>query len=327
MKRQKISYGEPLYKLPLSNDWQLIITNHANKFYNNIKTNKSFWQLPNNEGDINDAKDTLMKHRDVIVCLLAMIRGVRISHDIEIEIMNVFKLEPIESKKEIKEVVIEEQEQEQEEVNVSDDNDDDNYSDLGLNSSDLEDLENDIETDDIPTIKQSEICKNFIKLLQNQQINIYSSYDLEITQLCKLPEYITNQCNTLTDETRRILFDEYCRTNVDNETVISPIISFIDFLKKFDGKLPSFYTDFNRKMRKDEVYVGIIAEISLNFRQNLYKKYIEFMKLKEDERINIVKKLPFDVTTSDELIKWSLNKVDQYPQPLFLTDDQLSSIF
>ena len=37
MKRQKISYGEPLYKLPLSNDWQLIITNHANKFYNNIK--------------------------------------------------------------------------------------------------------------------------------------------------------------------------------------------------------------------------------------------------------------------------------------------------
>ena len=80
-------------------------------------------------------------------------------------------------------------------------------------------------------------------------------------------------------------------------------------------------------MRKDEVYVGIIADISLNVRKNVYKKFIEFMKLKEDERINIVKKLPFDVTTSDELIKWSLNKVDQYPQPLFLTDDQLSSIF
>lgn len=93
-------FGDILYKIELSNNWIMIITSKAEKFYFNNKTKQSLWQMPksiNNledEEDLKIANEKLNQFKDLIICLLGMIRGVYIQPSVSDKITKLFGLSP-----------------------------------------------------------------------------------------------------------------------------------------------------------------------------------------------------------------------------------------
>lgn len=160
--------------------------------------------------------------------------------------------------------------------------DEEDENEFGLNSSDLEDLLDDSDTnaerdddettclsDDTVVVEYTKkypkvgkfdnvkICIEFIKLLEDLKIDSFSCYDLEIEKVINDPNYIIRSCDTLEDLVRRDLWDVYCRNvNVesgdeDNDDVVTADteeLKFVEYLKRYsrDTKMPKFYTDFNR---------------------------------------------------------------------------------
>ncbi|KAG0681212.1 hypothetical protein C6P42_004296 [Pichia californica] len=148
----------------------------------------------------------------------------------------------------------------------------------------------------------------FLKLLEDSNIDAYSSYDLEIDDLVGKPEYTLLKCQLITPKIQRELWDEYCRIRGiigDNEITENKEknskkeffknddtleIQFAVFLKT-NGleKLPKFYTDFNRqilrkaKIEHDDEYPELCKQIPLNVRQLLYNKWRDFSKLETDD--------------------------------------------
>jgi hypothetical protein len=86
-------YGRIFYQFSLSNEWTLLVTTHAEKFYFNSVDGASTWQLPalpkssqsiqDELGtDLEKAYEKLGELKDYILVVLAMIRGARVPMNI-----------------------------------------------------------------------------------------------------------------------------------------------------------------------------------------------------------------------------------------------------
>ena len=163
-------YGAVLYMIKLSERWNMVITTRAERFYVDQLGGQSFWQMPRLNGDDKSlmvAYEKLSEIKDLVICLLGMIRGVRVSKVVSEKVRQMLGIpaEVIEHRKRSDSWVEEMREVENEElaeddqrdvdtdINGDDDNDNDSDGDeneFALGLSDLDDLvseeENDIKT-------------------------------------------------------------------------------------------------------------------------------------------------------------------------------------
>lgn len=375
-KRLKIDkvekYGSLIYQIPISENWLTIITSKAERFYYNSKTKQSVWQMPNyketsDDIDLKSAYGYLEKNKDLLLCLLALVRGARLPWKVIVDSSTVLNLKLKERKENIGlngEKASNESEQREMGTNNEheddidhndrgdngqndDDDDDDDGNEFALNLSDLDDLMGDSNHEDVHTnpidrtkmwdpliseyitkysglikFPETELlnCIKFLKLLELLKIDVYSSYDLEIEDIIKNPQYIINNSNHLDDSTRRDLWDEYCRINgaihvSDNsrsENTISPEmdtpeLKYIQFLKsnRNEIKFPKFHTDFNRQMNKrsktegNQIYPDLCIEVPHAVRVGIYGKWVKWLKLSGDERIKLFDSARRKLTSSD----------------------------
>lgn len=171
-KRNNVElFGKILYKIRLSNNWIMIVTSKAERFYFNNKTKQSVWQMPkfiNNledEEDLKIANDKLNQFKDLIICLLGMIRGMYIQPSVSNEITKVFGLSPSKDDNEDKknesdlvetekndsskdEILVNAENDEEVEMGDNDSQNDQENEEFVLGMSDLEDLVSDASDED-----------------------------------------------------------------------------------------------------------------------------------------------------------------------------------
>lgn len=96
---KKLVYGKIIYKLELSQQWVMLITTKAERFYYDKINLKSVWQMPDaseTETELKAAHLRLSEVKDLTLCLLASIRGMRLPRDIRNEIKTLFGIDDYE---------------------------------------------------------------------------------------------------------------------------------------------------------------------------------------------------------------------------------------
>lgn len=243
------------------------------------------------------------------------------------------------------------------------DEDHEENNEFGLNSSDLEDLLADSDTDgenvqgnDSDDINDPEIkeyvekypklrkqedlktCVEFIKLLETAKIDPFSSYDLDINTIISDPNYIIKSCNNLDEIVRRDLWDEYCKNvyvKEESDESAFPEVQFVKFIKQFanDNKFPKFYTDFNRialrkeKSKGESVYSDLCKVVSKEKRQEIFNIAKEFTQIDDPEKVDYcLKKLSKLKQEGDILDFIKENKIVDGYIIYLLSEDQLKDL-
>lgn len=168
-------YGVILYVIPLSDQWKMAITSKAERFYIDEKGGQSVWQMPRLNDDTDDdlriAYKRLSDIKNLILCLLGMIRGVRVNNVLSERIRELLGIpapievhhsdknyqheEIIDSKKGKQEQLHRKEDERYEQIDNNDDDDDDDDEgddddgDINANVNDDDD-----ENDDNNEIKQ-----------------------------------------------------------------------------------------------------------------------------------------------------------------------------
>lgn len=397
LKRDNVSiYGSVLYKIPLSEDWIMIITTKAERFYYDMKNGRSWWQLPrlHDDNQLQMAFEKLMNIKELLVCLIGMIRGVKVSNTTRQKVANMLSVNLTNFAEDNKESIRHENDINDKKNSVLDNTDfeetqeeneeDDVSNEFVLGLSDLEDLvsgsdiedvdgnEKKLETQskvEIPinnpeylsfftkysnlsNIIQSEDLKitpissiiGFIRILEDSKIDAFSSYDLEVDDLIRIPEYVIHQCHLINSKIQRELWDEYCRIkgtsssdgnsddNSDSDesmkkngcyTADTSELKFAVYLRDYGNnnnnnnikKIPKFYTDFNRQCLKkakvdpDDNYTTLCKELPLTVRQSIYNKWKDFVKKDENEKESIVSDNIRKICKSGETLSDVLNTI------------------
>lgn len=183
---------------------------------------------------------------------------------------------------------------------------------------------------------------NFLNLLKVLKIDSFSSFDLEIDDIVKHPDFLN--CSNLKSEELRELWDIHCSDCKNNNSIIEndniigklnkiPLFQYINFLKSLKSvsfKFSKFFTDFNRiclKNFKNDVpefrnFKKISESVSLIDRKKIYAVFLNFMKNDVDlhKMENFLKKFNYD-----PILLLNSKKFENF-DIFFLDDDKFSDL-
>lgn len=190
-------YGAVLYLVRLSERWNMAITTKAERFYVDQLGGQSMWQMPRlvkEDDNLRIAYEKLSEIKDLVICLLGMIRGVRVNKIVSEKVRQMLGVpaevvEPRQRSEEMKQVEKEEVAEEIErDVDDNGNDDDDDENDFALGLSDLEGLvseEDDdfkepevsasdpsalaSETDDPQTLKYFQRYSNLVNIIETER--------------------------------------------------------------------------------------------------------------------------------------------------------------
>jgi hypothetical protein len=304
-------YGFLLYQIKLSNRWLLIITSLAERFYFDLKNKQSVWQMPiEKDGcidkDLSDAYQYLNDKKDLILCLLALIRGAKIPWNIITQIKTEFNLSFSEKKnqkqKQSKDEEIRKEQISNEiikdssskngrnddsiENNSNDENNDignssnDENDEFALNYSDLEDLLGDDDDEQEKTLSSG-------KLLTKTDISdpILSEYADKYPILLRYIDPELSICVKFIQLLESLKIDIYSSYDLE----IDNIVQNPDFIISNSNKLDD---EIRRDLWDEYCRVeGLNNENNDDLNGNIVNmdtpelKYIEFLKIHKDEKL------------------------------------------
>ncbi|KAH3671522.1 hypothetical protein OGAPHI_000225 [Ogataea philodendri] len=308
-----MDYGTPLYQLPLSEHWLLIITNRGYKFYFNSNELVSYWELP--ESCVAEL-DEMKRKKNEILLLIGVARGAKVDDSRAGDLNELLHGEryPRDVVEETAQKITSPEEEstsassntakdgislgyesdsEQEaessssgEFNVAAGKPSDHESELESEREPENESESDSdsESDDAVGLNMSDLedyqedssdaAERFYDMCVRYKINPYSSYDLEYEKFINDPVYFEID----DDEKRRSLFDRWCTQAANaQDKVDQSTLAVVGFCKLLvnNGVNFKYYLEFKRKFKSAPEFQAIDSD---KLRNKIFNKYIEFRK-------------------------------------------------
>lgn len=263
-------YGVILYVIPLSDQWKMAITSKAERFYIDEKGGQSVWQMPRLNDDTDDdlriAYKRLSDIKNLILCLLGMIRGVRVNNVLSERIRELLGIpapievhhsdknyqheEIIDLKKGRQEQLHRKEDERYEQIDNNDDDDDDE-NEFALGLSDFEALVDEDDHESEPEIEVSKKCFSPDESSDPEILGYFQQY------------------NNLT----KIIETELARNNVEGVSV-SAAIGFLKLLEELRiDAFSSYDLEIDDIIENPNYVIRGCHRLSSRMRRSLWDEY------------------------------------------------------
>lgn len=213
----------PVFCLPLRNYWNLVICKDGSKFFHNDESNVSQFKLADDESKaLLDKVDT-----SLLALLIGVARGFNLRNDRDVygEIRDVLQAKLDSNDKEQNDITEERPQVTNSNVDTEDKSESSNILVSGYSSSsDDSGEESEVEEkndpssidvkeeDTLPSLNNTEIESKFIQLLNEIQLDPYSTWSIQAKRIMHDPRYYLITSNDKRDE----LFQTWCSQQLNN---------------------------------------------------------------------------------------------------------------